>query len=357
MLWAYDLDGRLIPPDGKSPDNCLPTFADWHMTTVGIGNSVEYGSSRYDHGPWGCSLLAVLTKGNPVAEDEVRAYTIQTFASHAIAIHHYNGKFALLEDSRNKLGVKVADGNTSIARKVKSQQEIDQETNLIKSVQQELARIGYDIEPDGVAGPGTLKVINDFQRSVKLPPSTAITPELLATLREQSPDPALEAGAHRIIDRLLANPKFRLGVSVSEIAGILKQEGVNDNIDETNMRFRKNFNNRGWYMQVYLGCGNDLRYLRCTDYGEIVRGMNISAHHLSLTVSSKKEKPEIKTIFPKHFGIEPKCEMARFGEVEFGWENRIGSRFNCEWQLTSGESRFATVGLSGYPRQFGIMLK
>ena len=64
----------------------------------------------------------------------------------------------------------------------------DQRMRIVKDVQIELARLGYDIgTPDGVNGPKTSKAIADAQVQLGMPPDGAASTSLLNRLRGAKP--------------------------------------------------------------------------------------------------------------------------------------------------------------------------
>jgi localization factor PodJL len=59
-------------------------------------------------------------------------------------------------------------------------------TEVVKGVQQVLARLGYDVgTPDGLAGPKTAEAIRAFERGTGMNETGTINPRLLAVLGSQ----------------------------------------------------------------------------------------------------------------------------------------------------------------------------
>ncbi|MBB4065755.1 peptidoglycan-binding domain-containing protein [Gellertiella hungarica] len=81
--------------------------------------------------------------------------------------------------------IRSADGAGAAARPGKGAGALPADPEIVRQIQAGLARMSYpNVDPDGVAGPGTRQAIRQFQKYYRLPVTGEPSPEVLAKLKE-----------------------------------------------------------------------------------------------------------------------------------------------------------------------------
>lgn len=88
MLWAYDLDGRMLAFDKAGSDACRATIDFWAKSDpLKRIHGLDWEFNSFDIGPWGCSMFMELNPNR--SSGGVTGYQIRAASGYVMAINHF----------------------------------------------------------------------------------------------------------------------------------------------------------------------------------------------------------------------------------------------------------------------------
>lgn len=94
FYWLFDLQGK--QPGSLGQDPCSATFEYWK-------HEESLASFEKDIGPWGCSLLMVVSHNGNGVRPLVSVYSIQAVSGHVVALHHFKRRVDELDAVRKQI--------------------------------------------------------------------------------------------------------------------------------------------------------------------------------------------------------------------------------------------------------------